>query len=62
MQAELEFLESDDHADARAQEFAAAKSVIDELDLAAAVRVLHAGGLADREVEALRRRLLGTAR
>lgn len=55
----IDFLESDAYAEERARALAQVRSVIDELDSAAAERVLTAGGLGDAEVDALRDRLVG---
>ena len=58
-QDEIDFFESEAYADDRRQVLAEAKSVIDELDAAAARRVLLDGGLTEREIEALHGRVAG---
>jgi protein-tyrosine phosphatase len=58
-QDEIDFLESDAQAERRARAFGEARSVIDELDSAAAERVLLAGGLVEQQIKALRTRLVG---
>jgi protein tyrosine/serine phosphatase len=58
-QDEIDFLESEAHAEHRAQVLSEARSVIDELDTAAARQVLLDGGLADREIDALQARVVG---
>lgn len=59
-QDEIDFLESESHAEHRIQVLNEVRSVIDELDAAAARRVLLDGGLADREIDALRARVAGS--
>jgi protein tyrosine/serine phosphatase len=59
LNSEIDFLRSEAHADHRARVFGEARSVIDGLDPAAARRVLLDGGLAEREVDALRTRVAG---
>lgn len=58
-QDEIDFFESEAYADDRRQVLAEARSVIDELDAAAARRVLSDGGLTEREIEALHGRVAG---
>lgn len=58
-QYEIDFLESDAYAEPRARASAQVRAVIDELDAAAAERVLLAGGLGGDEVAALRKLLVG---
>ena len=59
-QDEIDFLESESHAEHRTQVLNEVRSVIDELDAAAARRVLLDGGLADREIDALHARVAGS--
>lgn len=61
LQDEIDFVESDAHAERRAKVFGEARSVIDELDCAAAEQVLLTGGLVEAEVDELRDRLLRPA-
>ncbi|NUR28646.1 MAG: tyrosine-protein phosphatase [Catenulispora sp.] len=58
-QDEIDFLESEAHAEHRAQVLGEVRSVIDGLDAAAARQVLSAGGLTERETDALHRRVVG---
>jgi protein tyrosine/serine phosphatase len=59
LQNEIDFLESEAKADYRAQVFAEAETVVHELDTESAAKVLLDGGLSERELDALRRRLIG---